>query len=173
MRRFIFVLLTTAMAVSLNAYSDTPGKNAKDAKVTKKCLFPKSRKLAPDWICNEQADNLVVAAVGSFAKSAAGTEFMQQMAAADARVHLAKKLHDPIMKKFMESEDAAVKTSAARDSAVIRKITDEQLEGSKILKSVYGPKGTLYILIGFDEAGVQRLNESITEKYMKQMRQTE
>lgn len=172
MRYFIFVLLAAAMALSVDASGDTPNKATKEAGVTKgkKCLFPKSRKRAPDWVCNAQADNLAVAAVGSFYKSGAGIEFMQQMAAADARVQLARKLREPVQKKLADSEDAADRNDAERESALLSKITDEQLQGTRILKSVYGPRGTLYVLIGFDEAGAQKLQESIAADYMKQRR---
>lgn len=95
---------------------------------------------------------------------------MQQMAAADARVQLARKLREPVQKKLADSEDAADRNDAERESALLSKITDEQLQGTRILKSVYGPRGTLYVLIGFDEAGAQKLQESIAADYMKQRR---
>ncbi|HUX91864.1 MAG TPA: hypothetical protein VMV48_14355 [Gallionellaceae bacterium] len=172
MRNFIFVLLTAAMALSVNAYGDTPNKAAGDTAVakSKKCLFPKSRKRAPDWVCSGQADNLAVAAVGSFYKSGAGIEFMQQMAAADARVHLARKLREPVQKKLADSGEAENGNPAERDHALIGKITEEQLQGTRILKSVYGPTGTLYVLVGFDEAGAKKLQESIAADYLKRKR---
>lgn len=165
MRKYILVLLSAALVVSVNAYGNTPDRPAKEAKVTKakKCLFPKSRKRAPDWICTAQDDNLTVTAVGSFHKSGAGPEFMQQMAAADARVKLAKKLRAPVQKKIAESDNVA-----AGDNALISKITDEQLQGTKVIKSVYGPRGTLYVLMGLDDAGTQKLQEAVAAEYLAQ-----
>lgn len=172
MRKFIFVLLSVSMVISVNAWGDISTRTAKDAKpaTAKKCLFPKSRKRAPDWVCKAHEESLTVAAVGSFHKSGAGAEFMEQMAAADARVHLARKLHESVQKKITESEDSATRNSADRDSTLINKITDEQLQGTKILKSAYGPKGRLYVLIGFDEAGAQKLYEAVAADYLAQKR---
>lgn len=167
MHKLILVLLSAAMALSVNAYGNTPLKSDKDAKITKvkKCLFPKSRKRAPDWVCTAQDDSQTVTAVGSFHKSGAGIEFMQQMAAADARVNLAKKLRAPVQKKIAESEGGT-----PGDSALISKITDEQLQGTKVIKSVYGPKGKLYVLMGLDEAGAQKLQEAVAAEYLAQKR---
>jgi LPP20 lipoprotein len=172
MRKFILMLLSAALLVSFNVNANTSGVTAKNSKVTKakKCFFPKSRKRAPDWVC--QADNLDFAftAVGSFHKSGAGIEFMEQMAAADARVHLARKLRGPLQKKIIDTQDADQQDSAALDSALLNKITDEQLQGTKVVKSVYGPKGRLYVLLGIDEAGALKLQESIAENYLQQKR---
>lgn len=87
---------------------------------TKKCTFPKSRKPAPYWVCSGQDEKLGVSAVGTFAKSKAGVAFMEEMATANAHKILAEK------------------------------VGKETLEGSKILKFVYAPNGTLYVLVGFD-----------------------
>ena len=167
MRKFILALMSAAMILSVSAYAITPpmpGKNVNASKA-KRCLFPKTKKRAPDWVCTAQDDSLTVTAVGSFHKSGAGLEFMQQMAAADARVNLAKKLRTPVQKKIAESEGGAT-----RDSALISKITDEQLQGTKVIKSVYGPKGKLYVLIGLDEAGAQKLQEAVAAEYLVRKR---
>ncbi len=128
----IYFLLPLFLMISGVVQGETPVKQAEVGKVTKvkKCLFPKSRKRAPDWVCNAQDDNETVTAVGSFHKSDAGLEFMEQMASADARVTLAKKLR----------------------GTGSQTITDEQLKGSRVIKKIYGPNGTLYVLIGFDKA---------------------
>jgi hypothetical protein len=86
-------------------------------------------------------------AVGSATKSKAGTSFMEQMAVADARAHLAQKLNESAHPKIESSQD--VVNTPENDSAVITKIANESLEDTKILKRSYGPNGTLYILIGY------------------------
>jgi hypothetical protein len=93
----------------------------------KKCTFPKSRKRAPTWVCTGQDDKLEISAVGSFAKSKAGIAHMEQMATADARKKLAEKMNSEI------------------------------LENTKILKSVYAPNGTLFVLVGMDEPKMKNL----------------
>ena len=167
MSKLIFLFLSAAMVVGVNAYGNTAEKSGKDSKISKakKCLFPQSKKRAPDWVCTARDDNLAVTALGSFHKSNAGIEFMQQMAAADARVNLAKKLRAPVQKKIAESEGGA-----AGDSALINKITDEQLQGTKVLKSVYGPRGKFFVLMGLDAAGAQKLQEAVAADYLAQKR---
>ena len=166
MRKFIILLLSALMLLSGYAWATTPASTSDSkAKKEKKCLFPKSKKRAPSWVCNEQADTLAVAAVGSFAKSGAGIEFMEQMAAADARVHLARKLNATVQKKINEIDAAA-----NHDQTLISNITEESLQSTKVLKKVNDPKGKLYVLIGFDEAGTQKLHESIAASYLKQKR---
>ena len=94
---------------------------------TKKCTFPKSRKRAPTWVCTGKDEKQEITAVGSFAKSKAGIAHMEQMASAEARKKLAGKLNQEI------------------------------LEGTIILKSVYAPNGTLYVLIGVDETKLKEI----------------
>lgn len=100
---------------------------------TKKCTFPKSRKRAPTWVCTGQDEKQEITAVGSFAKSKAGIAHMEQMASAEARKKLAGKLNQEI------------------------------LEGTIILKSVYAPNGTLYVLVGVDETKLKDIPATGTE----------
>lgn len=114
------------MALSLEASAEAPGAVGGKAKIDKKCLFPKSKKRAPDWVCNANSDGVKRAALGSAAKSKAGLAFMEEMAAADARTRLAQKQASGL--------------------------SEEKLRGSKILKKIYAPDGTLYVLVGFEGA---------------------
>ncbi len=50
------------------------------------------------------------------------------------------------------------------DGAAKTKITSESLENTKIIKRSFGPKGRLYVLIGIDEAGAQKLREIVRLK---------
>jgi hypothetical protein len=163
--KFILLLLSASMLLGGYAFGDSTGTSTQITKVhkPKKCLFPKSKKRAPDWVCNINEDNLAVTAVGSFARSRAGTAFMEQMAATDARVQLANKLRLGVQQKIAESEGAPV-----NDSDLIGQITSVQLQGTKILKSVYGPRGKLYVLMGFDEEGAQKIQENIAADYLAQ-----
>ena len=142
MRKFLCVLFSATLVLSGYALADTPSTADTKVKKTKKCLFPKSKKRAPDWVCNAHADGLAVAAVGSAVKSGAGLSFMEQMATADARTHLAQNLRGSVQKKV-----------AGSDGAPTTRIIDESLQDTKVIKSAYGPDGTLYVLVGLDEAG--------------------
>lgn len=165
LRRLIALILSAAMLVSVSAYSETLVMPAKDGKVAslKKCLFPKSKRRAPAWICDTGSDNLAMTAIGSFAKSGAGTAFVEQMAAADARAKLANKLSLSVQKDAAERDGAEL-----NDNALIGKITNEQLRGTRVLKSVYGPRGRLYVLMGFDEVEAQKLQDAVAADYQAQ-----
>ena len=168
MRKLICVLLASTLLVGLNAWSATVEVTAK-AQKSKKCLFPKSKKRAPAWVCDTRNEKLTLAAVGSFHKSGAGAEFMEQMATADARAKLVRQLHLPVQRTIAASGVADSK-AVNPDRALISKISDETLQGTRVLKKAYGPRGKLYVLIGFDAAESQKLQESISAAYLQQKR---
>lgn len=157
---FVLVLISATLVLCTDVMGGTPAKaKAKaDAKVKKlkKCVFPKSRKRAPAWICDAHADGLAIAATGSAAKSAAGHSFMEQQAAADARARLAASMHEPTQNKNKDGELAANPNTTATEGTPPTAISNETLIGAKVLKSVYGPNGTLYVLVGLDEAGLPK-----------------
>jgi hypothetical protein len=170
MRKLFCMLLCAAIVLSVDAWGDTQTKAVAVAKVgkVKKCLFPKSRKRAPNWVCNAHVDGLATTAVGSSAKSDAGIAFMQQMAAADARAHLAQNLHGPVQNKIKSSN--ASMAPDERDSTLITRIINESLRDTKIVKSIYGPDGTLYVLVGLNGARTKELVDSISADYLAQKR---
>jgi hypothetical protein len=170
MRKFTFLLVSAALILSLNAWGATADGRAKNtlAQKTKKCLFPKSRKRAPGWVCNTQEESLSIAAVGSFHKSGAGAEFTEQMATADARAKLVGKLNAPVQRKIADSDSSPNRRAAKPDRELINRISDETLQGTRVLKKAYGPKGRLYVLIGFDETDAQKLQETIVAAYLEQ-----
>ncbi len=163
MRYLLLMLLSAAMVLSVDAWADTPASTATNIKKKNvKCVFPKSKKRAPNWVCNPRASGMAVAAVGSAAKSGAGIAFMQQMADADARQRLARILHEAARKNLANGKDADDKITEKNNSALITQIADESLRGTKIMKRAYGPDGTLYVLVGIDETSAQKLRESIS-----------
>src|SRR5450631_1993942 len=172
MRKLLFVLLSAAMVLSADALADTHAPVATNAKVkeAKKCLFPKSMKRAPTWVCNAHSDGSMVTAVGMSAKSGAGIPFMEQMAAADARAHLAKDLRGAAQNKIKGSKNSANKDTVYRDSTLIIQITNDSLQGTKIMKSTYSPDGTLYVLVGLDKTSAKKLIKSLTAGYLEQQR---
>jgi hypothetical protein len=173
MRILLCVLLSATMLPSVDAWGDGQAKAATNAKVKKaiKCSFPKTKKRAPDWVCNARAEGLAVAAVGSADKSQAGNSFMEQMAAADARARLVHAVRESVRKRVMGDAPASGKKADERDGALITTITSDTLRGAKVRKSVYGPNGTLYVLVGLDGANANLLIESVTAEYLKQKRQ--
>lgn len=128
------------------------------------CMFPNSREAAPGWVCDQPLEGAPVTAMGAAAKSDAGIAFMKQMAAADARVQLAQnmKVHVANMvKQYVETTGAANRETVDRvNTTVTKQITDQSLQGTKILRSTSGPDGTMYVLVGVDTEGVQKVTEA-------------
>ncbi len=121
------------------------------------------------WVCSARADGFAMAAVGSTPRSAAGISFMEQMAAADARARLARNLRKSVQNRIADRSDAARK-KGAREGALITEIANDSVSGAGVIKSAYGPDGTLYVLVGIDATEANRLVESITSEYLARQR---
>ena len=146
MRKLLCILFSVTMALTGYSWGDElPTTTDDKPKIQKKCLFPHSKKRAPVWVCNPHADGLLQVAVGSAAKSKAGDAFMEQMAVADARKHLAQDVHEAKQPKVDDSS-APVNSTA---------VANESLENTKIIKRAYAPNGALYVLVGVDETAAQ------------------
>ena len=127
-------------------------------------MFPNSKDAAPGWVCDEPIAGAAVTAVGAAPKSQAGLGFMKQMAAADARVQLAQMMRIQVanmIKQYAETTGAANQATVDQvNSSVTKQITNESLVGTRLLRSDTGPDGTLYVLVGLDEASAQKINEA-------------
>jgi hypothetical protein len=166
MRKFIYVLLSTAFAIGIAGCSSSPAKLEKLAE----CVFPNTKEAAPLWVCDAPLEGIPVAAMGSAAKSDAGLDFMKDMAATGARVRLAQNMKVQVqnmIKQYVETTGAASKETVDRvNTSVTKQITDQSLQGTKILRSITGPDGTLYVLVGLDTAGAQQLTEAAIKTSM-------
>jgi hypothetical protein len=160
------VLLTSFIAMGLVACSTPPAKVEKVAE----CVFPGSDKAAPLWVCDAPVEGMTVGAVGSSAKSEAGIDFMKQMAATAARVHLAQQMKVQVqnmIKQYAETTGAGSKETVDRvNTSVTKQITDQTLQGTKIFRSIQAPDGTMYVLVGLDEAAAQKLTETAVKTSM-------
>lgn len=167
MRKFIYMLLPAAFAIGIAGCSSAP---AKEKVAVADCVFPGSDKEAPGWVCDQPVDGIPVAAVGSATKSDAGLDFMKQMAATSARVQLAQNMKVQVqnmIKQYAETTGAGSKETVDRvNTSVTKQITDQSLQGTKILKSRTGPDGTLYVLMGLDTASAQQLTEAAIKTSM-------
>jgi len=163
MRKFSYVLLSAVVAVAGCGSAPTKVEVAE-------CVFPNSDKPAPGWVCDQPVEGMTVTAVGSAGKSDAGISFMKQMAATDARVQLAQNMRVQVqnmIKQYVETTGAASKETVDRvNTSVTKQITDQSLQGTKIVKSITGPDGTLYVLVGLDTAGAQQLTEAAIKTSM-------
>ena len=128
------------------------------------CPFPNSEKAAPLWVCDAPVDGVAVSAVGSFPKTGAGIDFAKQQAATSARVKLAQQMKVHVqnsIKQYAETTGVGDKeTVDAAYTSTTKQITDQSLVGTKIFRSIQGPDGTMYVLLGMDEASTQKLTES-------------
>lgn len=172
MSGLLCVLLSLVVFLSADAWGDVQPASVATAKVKKvqKCTFPKSRRRAPDWICNKHVEGLAVTAVGSSPKSHAGFSFMEKMAVADARTHLVQEVLESVHNKLAAGQHAANQESGDRDGASITRLANDALQNTKIEKRIYGPNGTLYVLVGLGEEGANQLIESVTAEYLAQQR---
>jgi LPP20 lipoprotein len=159
-------VLLAVVALGVVACSSTPAKVEKVAE----CVFPGSDKAAPLWVCDAPVEGMTVGAVGSSPKSDAGIAFMKQMAATEARVQLAQNMKVQVqnmIKQYAETTGAGSKETVDRvNTSVTKQITDQTLQGTKIFRSIVGPDGTMYVLVGLDEAAAQKLTETAVKTSM-------
>jgi hypothetical protein len=169
MSKKLNVLLISVVALGIAACSTAPKKE-----VVADCVFPNSDKPAPLWVCDGPVDGVAVAAMGSFPKSAAGTDFMKQQAATSARVKLAQQMRVHVqnsIKQYAETTGTGDKETVDQVyTATTKQITDESLVGTKTVRSAQGPDGAMYVLIGLDEASAQKLTETAIKTSMNNER---
>jgi hypothetical protein len=134
------------------------------------CVYPNSDKAAPLWICDGPVEGVAIGATGSSPKSGAGIDFMKQQAATAARVRLAQQMKVHVQNSIKQyAETTGVGDSETVDkvnTATTKQITDQTLVGTKIYRSQTGPDGTMYVLVGIDEAGAQKLTETALKTSM-------
>ena len=140
--------------------------------VTFACVYPDApNSEAPAWVCDEPVEGVVVSAVGTAAKSAAGHSFMKNMASTDARVQLAQsmKVHvTNMVKQYAETTGAADSETVDRvNTSVTKQITDETLVGTKVFKSQVSPNGMLYVLLGADAASAAQATANAVNSSLK------
>lgn len=138
------------------------------------CFFPGTQDEAPLWVCDQPLEGVEVSAVGSAQKSAAGQGFMRQMAATEARVQLAQNMQVHVtnmIKQYAETTGAADSETVDRvNSSVTKQITDQTLYGTKIVRSINAPDGTLYVLVGLDLVAAQKIAETAIKTSMNNER---
>jgi len=162
MRNLFFVTFSTVTLMGLVGCGSAPAK-VEPVAAAVSCTFPNTKEAAPGWVCDEPVAGAAVTAVGSAQKSQAGVAFMKQMAAADARVQLAQMMRIQVtnmIKQYAENTGAANQATVDQvNSSVTKQITNESLVGTRLLRSITASDGTLYVLVGLDEASAQQITE--------------
>ena len=139
------------------------------------CVFPDAPGTeAPGWICDEPVEGVEISAVGSADKSAAGHDFMKQMAATSARVQLAQRMKVKVqnmIKQYVETTGAADHETVDKAlTSVTKQITNETLVGTKIYKTRTSPTGSLYVLLGMDPNSVETAAQNAIKTSMNNER---
>ena len=163
------LLLCSVITLGLVACGSNPTKEAPKAKVAD-CVFPNTQEAAPGWICDEPVEGVEVSAVGSAEPTAAGQDFMKQMAATSARVQLAQRMKIQVqnmIKQYAETTGAGKDETVDKvNTSVTKQITDQTLVGTRIFKSRTGSDGRMYVLVGLDAASVAKLTEAAVKTSM-------
>jgi hypothetical protein len=92
------------------------------------------------------------------------------MAATDARVQMAQamKVHvQNMVKQYAETTGSADSETVDKvNTSVTKQITDQTLTGTKRYKSIVSPNGTVYVLIGMDEAAAAKATQEAVRTSM-------
>ena len=136
------------------------------------CAFADgSNQAAPSWVCGAPLEGVALSAVGYSEKSAAGPNYMKQMAATAARVELAQVLSvdlQNMVKQYVETTGAGdVETVDRVNSVVTKQVTEQKLIGSQVLRQMPTPSGGLVVLVGLDPSQAEGIAESILRTSMR------
>ena len=159
-------LFTAAAATLLVACSSNePAPQVAD------CVFADgSNQPAPEWVCGAPVDGVDLTAVGYADKSAAGANYIKQMAATAARVELPQTMQVEVqnmIKQYTETTGAGDdETVDMVNTSVTKQITKQQLQGSKIYKQRPTPSGGMVVLVGLDADTVTQIAEQALKTSM-------
>lgn len=124
------------------------------------CVFPNTEQAAPTWVCDEPVEGLELQAVGIAEKSDAGISYMKDLAAADARGRIASEFRvrvDKMVKSYIGTTGVGDTETVDRAAeSVLKTISSETLQGTKVYKSRTGPNGRLYVLVGVNQANLEK-----------------
>lgn len=166
--RALFAVATTTLLVACASNQPTQAPVAS-------CVFADgSGQAAPEWVCGAPVDGLDLSAVGYADKSAAGPNFMKQMAATAARVELAQTMKVEVqnmIKQYAETTGTGDSETVDRvNTSVTKQLTKETLVGSKIFRQMPTPSGGMVVLVGLDADTVNKLAEQAIKTSMNNER---
>ena len=139
------------------------------------CYFPDAPSApAPAWVCDAPVEGIDVSAVGSAERSKAGHNFTKTHAVGNARVELASRMKVQVqnmIKNYVETTGAGETETVDKVlTSVTKQITNETLVGTRPLKSLPSPNGTLYVLVGMDPGSVEAAAKAALKTSMKNER---
>lgn len=159
-------LITAAAATLMVACSSN-----EPALEVAECVFADgSNQPAPLWVCGSPVEGIDLSAVGYADKSAAGPNFMKQMAATAARVELAQTMKVEVqnmIKQYAETTGTADDETVDQvNSSTTKQITKQELQGSKIYRQMPTPSGGMVVLVGLDADTVTQIAEQALKTSM-------
>ena len=164
-----------AFAVAASALLAACASNQPVKEPVAECVFADgSSQPAPVWVCGAPVDGIDLTAVGYADKSAAGPNFMKQMAATAARVELAQTMKVEVqnmIKQYAETTGTGDAETVDRvNTSVTKQITKETLVSSKIFRQMPTPTGGIVVLVGLDADTVNKLAEQAIKTSMNNER---
>lgn len=171
MKAKLLSVAATTLLLAACSSNDTV-KNTDSAEVVQDCVFADgSNQPAPQWVCGAPVKDVALSAVGYADKSAAGPNYMRQMAATAGRVELAQVLSlqlQNMVKQYVETTGNGDAQSIDRvNSVVTKQITDQTLVGSKVIRQMPTPTGGMVVLVGLDPKQTETISEDILRTSMK------
>lgn len=165
--RHLFTAAAATLLVACSSTEPTPQ--------VAECVFADgSNQPAPLWVCGAPVDNIDLSAVGYADKSAAGANFMKQMAATAARVELAQTMQVEVqnmVKQYAETTGTSDDETVDQiNSVTTKQITKQTLTGSKIFRQMPTPSGGVVVLVGLDADTVNKLAEEALKTSMNNER---
>lgn len=168
-------LFRTVVAVAATALMVACSSNKPIEEAVVGCAFADgSNKQAPEWVCGAPVEGFDLSAVGYADKSAAGPNFMKQMAATAARVELAQTMKIEVqnmIKQYAETTGAGDSETVDKvNSSVTKQLTKETLVGSRIIRSMPTPSGGIVAVVGLNADTVSQVTEQALKSSMNNNR---
>jgi hypothetical protein len=169
MRR-VMLVVGSAVALTLVGCGGKPKKEE-----VAECVFPQTTQRAPGWVCNQSGiEGVAVSEMGSYQKTPAGVAFQQDQATLSGRARLAQRFRAVVTSGMKQ----AIQTTGAGQSATVDQVAStaansvsaETLVGSRVYRTAYSPDGTMFVLVGIDEAGAKRVVEQAVATSMNNNR---
>ncbi len=146
-----------------NLVACTAQKNHNEHRLEVPCVF-QNLQAAPVWICDQPLPELYLQAVGKAEKSAAGPNYMQDIARIAALDQLLEKLKVETTKRmqryFIAIDGVDEQAVDALISHTLDAITRKSIANTQNINALTGPEGRLYVLVGLDSSATTVLIES-------------
>ncbi len=132
--------------------------------------FGKPDVTAPSWICSAKAnhDEYIRAAVGFSGNTAGGLAHQKNLAVLQAKKELADQVKSEIITSVKSKTGTlgveGMSGASAATSAEMQSISNVELTGVEILRSIRGADGYFYVHVGLPRKVLQQNIENLVEK---------